>query len=388
MTKNMEKGPSETNSSTPEFKKPKKGDSPVDFASREKLDEDARRAEREEVENPKKINDLKQEIDQQFKTEKDIVDGAKKTGDYRKTRDLSWDAKKKLFEYETTQTADPKRRQEFLSEMRTAYEKVTGEKGLSDEEIIKKAQEENIETKNTKESSLKNSEKQGVEGRESKEDIDFKEDVAPVDNEAAESSLDSGKQGVESGESAMADKIKNANSLEELIDILKPIKRGFGFSLANGGFYRGKFGGQPIAQTISRIEEIRRVAMSLPIGHAKNFGDFVDNGHIAYNLEDVPEEGGLKDKVKFLLGEQQKINEQEADRQEKERENNINLEEQENISSYYEALGLPSDSSMEEIQSAYRALAAKTHPDAGGKAEDFKKVNEAYEFLKERDNKK
>jgi hypothetical protein len=42
-------------------------------------------------------------------------------------------------------------------------------------------------------------------------------------------------------------------------------------------------------------------------------------------------------------------------------------------------LGVPAGASAKEIQSAYRKLARKTHPDAGGDAEDFKRVNVWYE---------
>ena len=47
----------------------------------------------------------------------------------------------------------------------------------------------------------------------------------------------------------------------------------------------------------------------------------------------------------------------------------------------YGVLGLTKDASPEEIKKAYRKLAREHHPDKGGDAEKFKKVQEAYETL-------
>lgn len=47
----------------------------------------------------------------------------------------------------------------------------------------------------------------------------------------------------------------------------------------------------------------------------------------------------------------------------------------------YEVLGLSKDASPDEIKKAYRKLAREHHPDKGGDAEKFKKVQEAYETL-------
>jgi DnaJ-domain-containing protein 1 len=48
----------------------------------------------------------------------------------------------------------------------------------------------------------------------------------------------------------------------------------------------------------------------------------------------------------------------------------------------YEVLGVRSDSPVEVIEGAYKALAKKHHPDAGGDAEAFKAVQAAWEAVK------
>lgn len=48
---------------------------------------------------------------------------------------------------------------------------------------------------------------------------------------------------------------------------------------------------------------------------------------------------------------------------------------------YYDVLGISSDASADDIKLAYRRLASKHHPDRGGDAEEFKRVQEAYETL-------
>jgi molecular chaperone DnaJ len=47
----------------------------------------------------------------------------------------------------------------------------------------------------------------------------------------------------------------------------------------------------------------------------------------------------------------------------------------------YEALGLQRSATEDEVKKAYRKLAREHHPDKGGDAEKFKKVQEAYEVL-------
>ncbi len=48
---------------------------------------------------------------------------------------------------------------------------------------------------------------------------------------------------------------------------------------------------------------------------------------------------------------------------------------------FYDALGVKKDASADEIKKAFRRLARKHHPDAGGDEEKFKDINEAYEVL-------
>lgn len=58
---------------------------------------------------------------------------------------------------------------------------------------------------------------------------------------------------------------------------------------------------------------------------------------------------------------------------------------------YYHILGVSKDASQEEIQRAYRKLARKYHPDVNkskGSEEQFKKINEANEVLKDPEKRK
>ena len=48
---------------------------------------------------------------------------------------------------------------------------------------------------------------------------------------------------------------------------------------------------------------------------------------------------------------------------------------------YYKVLGVNPNSSQGEIKKAFRQLSLKHHPDRGGDAEEFKKINEAYSTL-------
>ena len=48
---------------------------------------------------------------------------------------------------------------------------------------------------------------------------------------------------------------------------------------------------------------------------------------------------------------------------------------------YYKTLGVPRTATTDEIKKAFRKLARKHHPDAGGSEAKFKEINEAYEVL-------
>ncbi len=48
---------------------------------------------------------------------------------------------------------------------------------------------------------------------------------------------------------------------------------------------------------------------------------------------------------------------------------------------YYKTLGVSRNASSDEIKKAFRRLAQKHHPDAGGNEATFKEINEAYEVL-------
>lgn len=55
---------------------------------------------------------------------------------------------------------------------------------------------------------------------------------------------------------------------------------------------------------------------------------------------------------------------------------------------YYDILGVKKTATADEIKKAFRKLARKHHPDAGGDEEKFKEINEAYEVLSDDDKRK
>ena len=55
---------------------------------------------------------------------------------------------------------------------------------------------------------------------------------------------------------------------------------------------------------------------------------------------------------------------------------------------YYKVLGVDKNASDNTIKQAYKKLAKEHHPDLGGNEEDFKKINEAYETLKNPETRK
>ena len=50
---------------------------------------------------------------------------------------------------------------------------------------------------------------------------------------------------------------------------------------------------------------------------------------------------------------------------------------------YYSILGVPKTASEKEIRSAYKKKSMQHHPDRGGSEEQFKRINEAYQTLKD-----
>ncbi len=55
---------------------------------------------------------------------------------------------------------------------------------------------------------------------------------------------------------------------------------------------------------------------------------------------------------------------------------------------YYEILNLPNFSSIDDIKKSYKELIKINHPDKGGNSEEFEKVKNAFEILKDDKKKK
>ncbi|MDI9325606.1 MAG: J domain-containing protein [Alphaproteobacteria bacterium] len=55
---------------------------------------------------------------------------------------------------------------------------------------------------------------------------------------------------------------------------------------------------------------------------------------------------------------------------------------------YYKTLGVQKNATQDEIKKAFRSLAQKHHPDKGGSADQFKKINEAYQTLGDTEKRK
>ena len=55
---------------------------------------------------------------------------------------------------------------------------------------------------------------------------------------------------------------------------------------------------------------------------------------------------------------------------------------------YYKTLGVSKNATPDEIKKAFRKLARKNHPDAGGDEAKFKEINEAYEVLSDEKKRK
>lgn len=55
---------------------------------------------------------------------------------------------------------------------------------------------------------------------------------------------------------------------------------------------------------------------------------------------------------------------------------------------YYEILNVPNFSDDDTIKDSYKSLMLKNHPDKGGDSQKFQQIKEAYDILKDKNNKK
>ena len=53
------------------------------------------------------------------------------------------------------------------------------------------------------------------------------------------------------------------------------------------------------------------------------------------------------------------------------------------MANYYDILGVPRNASDKDLKDAFKKKAMQYHPDRGGSEEQFKKLNEAYDVLKD-----
>jgi DnaJ-class molecular chaperone len=58
------------------------------------------------------------------------------------------------------------------------------------------------------------------------------------------------------------------------------------------------------------------------------------------------------------------------------------------MTTFYDVLQVPQNASFDQIKKQYRKLSLEHHPDRGGDAEIFKKINEAYETLSDENNRR
>jgi len=67
------------------------------------------------------------------------------------------------------------------------------------------------------------------------------------------------------------------------------------------------------------------------------------------------------------------------------RQNGVPDQTKPKVKDWHKTLGVSKNASPEEIKKAYREMSRKNHPDKGGNANTFNKINEAYEASKRKD---
>lgn len=58
------------------------------------------------------------------------------------------------------------------------------------------------------------------------------------------------------------------------------------------------------------------------------------------------------------------------------------------MSTHYHVLEVPREATVEELHAAWKRLARTKHPDAGGSAEEWQQVNEAFQTLRDGEKRK